>query len=135
MFKAHADKQLIITVNNKIGTLAEITKVIASSGINLIAVNAYAVDNKGFIVFVSEDNKEAKKLLQEKGHDIREEDVILLSLDNKPGTLQSVTEKISEVGIDVTLLYGSVDKKAKTTRLVLISEDNAAVLMALQMKS
>jgi len=134
MTDAVLDKQLIITVNNKVGTLADITSVISSSGINLIALCAYAVDNTGFIMFVSEDNSRAKRLLKAKNYNVREEEVILLSLDNKPGALQRITQKIAEAGIDLTLIYGSVDKKGKTTRLVLISENNKAALAMIKMK-
>lgn len=126
------DTQLIITVNNKVGSLAEIAGTIASSGINLIAICAYAADNKGIIMFVSDDNAAAKKILSAKKYDVREEDVILVSLDNRPGALKSITEKIAQLGIDLNLLYGSADKAGKTTRLVLISEDNDAVLTALK---
>lgn len=128
MIEAILGKQLIITVDNKVGTLAEVSGVVSSSGINLVAVCAYAVDNKGVIMFVSEDNKKAAKLLKEKKYNVREEGVILLTLDNKPGELQRITKKIAEAGIDLTLIYGSVEKKGKTSRIVLISEDNEAVL-------
>ena len=132
MSKAVLDRQLIITVDNKVGTLAEVSKVVSASGINLVAVCAYAVDNKGVIMFVSEDNKTAKKLLSDRGYDVREEEVILLTVDNKPGSLQAVTQKIAAAGIDLTLIYGSVEKKGKTSRIVLISEDNDAVLTAIK---
>ena len=133
MTNAALDKQLVITVNNQVGTLAEITSVVASSGINLIAICAYAVDNRGVIMFVSDNNDLAKKLLQAKKYDIREEDVVVISLDNKPGALQSITEKISRAGIDLNLMYGSVDKAGKTSRVVFISENNNAVLTVLKM--
>ena len=68
MVSAEKSNHLIITVNNKVGTLAEIAGVISSSGINLIAVCAYAVDNTGFIMFASEDNKKAKELLEQRGY-------------------------------------------------------------------
>lgn len=128
MSRAILDKQLIITVDNKVGTLAEVSGVISISEINLIAVCAYAVDNKGFIMFVSENNKEAKKLLKEKGYEVREEEVILLNLDNKSGALQAVIQRIANAGIDLTFIYGSVERKGKTSRIVLISEDNKHVL-------
>jgi hypothetical protein len=134
MFEALLNKQLVITVNNDIGTLAEVTDLISSSGINLIAICAYGVDNKGIIMFVSADNKKAQRLLKAKKYDVREEEVILLTIDNKPGSLQFVTEKIAEAGIDLTLIYGSVDKKATKTRLVVITEDNRSVLMMINRK-
>ncbi len=125
------DKQLVITVDNRVGSLAEVTNVVSSSGINLLAVCAYGVDNKGVIMFVSDNNDQAKKLLKTKKYDVREEEIILVSLDNKPGTLKTITKKIADVGIDINLIYGSVDKGGKTSRIVLISEDNQAVLLAM----
>lgn len=132
MANAVLGKQLIITVDNKVGTLAEVSSVISSSGINLVAVCAYAVDNKGFIMFVSEDNNKAKELLKARKYNVREEEAILVSLENKPGALQAVTRRIAAAGIDITLIYGSVEKKGITSRLVLISEDNQAVLTAIK---
>ncbi|MBL7196502.1 MAG: hypothetical protein ISS47_00230 [Candidatus Omnitrophica bacterium] len=132
MTNAVLGKQLIITVNNRVGTLAEVSGVVSSSDINLIAVCAYAVDNKGVIMFVSEDNNKAKKLLKAKNYDVREEEVILFTVDNKPGALQSITQRIANAEIDLTLIYGSVEQKGKTSRIVLISEDNKAVLTAVK---
>ena len=132
MVNAVLDKQLIITVDNKVGTLAEVSSVVSSSGINMIAICAYAVDNKGFIMFVTEDNNRAKELLKVKGYNVREEEVILLSLRNRPGELQSITKKISDAGIDLTFIYGSVEKKRKVSQIVLISENNKAVLTAIK---
>ncbi len=132
MMKAILDKQLMITVDNKVGTLAEVSSAISSSGINLVAVCAYAIDNKGFICFVCEDNKRAKQLLKAKKYDVREEDIVLLVLPNKPGALADTTKKIADGGIDLTLIYGSVTKKGKESQLILVSEDNEAVLAVLK---
>lgn len=132
MTKAVLDKQILITVDNRVGTLAEVSGVVSSSGINLIAVCAYAVDNKGVIMFVSEDNNQAKKLLKAQGYDVREEEIILLTVANKPGSLQDITQRIADAGIDLTLIYGSVEQKGKTSRIVLVSEDNSGVLAVLK---
>ena len=133
MISAEIAQQLMVTVDNKVGTLAEITETVSFLGINLIAVCAYAVDNKGFIMFVSENNKAASKALSERGFDVREEEVVLVSLGNKPGALQALSGGIANVGIDLTLIYGSVDNKAKSSRLVLVSEDNKSVLAVIRM--
>lgn len=124
--------QLMITVSNKVGTLAEISSMISSSKINLIAICAYAVDNNGFIMFVSEDNNKAKKLLEAKKYDVREEEAVLLTLDNKPGALHIVAQRIADCGIDLTLAYGSVERKGKKSVVVLVSENNNAVLAAVK---
>ncbi|MDP8266834.1 MAG: hypothetical protein P9M07_07835 [Candidatus Aceula meridiana] len=127
------ESQLQIRVTNDVGTLAQITNTISSSGINLVAVCAYAVDNNGMIMFVTEDNKKAKKLLESKNYNVNEEEIVLLTLDNKPGTLQAITQRIADSGIDLTLVYGSVEPKGKKSQIVLISENNAAVLAVVKM--
>jgi len=134
MVKAIFDKQIMITVNNEVGTLAEICSVISKAGINMIAVNAYAVDNKGFIMFVTEDNDRAGKLLKEHNYNVREEEVILLSIDNKPGSLQQIVDKIANAGIDLTLLYGSVNPKSKKSPIIVVTEDNKTALTIIKMR-
>ena len=127
------DKQLMISVSNKVGTLAEVTHIISSSGINLVALCAYAIDNTVAIMFVTEDNNEAKRVLEERNFHVAEEEVILLTIENKAGALQTVTEKIAEAGIDLTLIYGSVEKEGNFTRIVLISRDNMEAMMVIKM--
>ena len=131
MISAVLGKQLIITVDNQVGALAEASRVVATEGINLIAVCAHVIDNKGIIIFISEDNSRAKNLLKARKYDVREEEAVIATLENKPGALKTVTEKIAQAGVDLTLLYGSVDKKARASTIVIVSDNNSAVLAAI----
>ena len=134
MTNATLDKQLMITVDNRVGALAELTGIISEAGINVVAACAYVIDNKGFILFVTKNNKRAKRILEQRNYNVREEEIVLLNLENKPGALQVVSQKIADIGIDLTLLYGSVAPKGKTSQIVLVSEDNRAVLLAIRKK-
>lgn len=131
MGKAVMDKELIVTAQNKIGALAEVAGVLASGGLNIIAITAYVCDDKGVVICVTEDNQKAKGLLAAKKYDVSEEEIIIASLDNKPGALESVTKKIAKEGVDLKRLYGSVDDKTKTSRIVIVSCDNRAALAAI----
>lgn len=124
----------MIHLKDTAGTLAEVLSVVSSSGINIIALCAYAIDGMVAIMFVSEDNNAAKSLLEKKGFDVQEEEVVLLTLDNRPGALQEVTNKIAEAGIDLTLMYGSADKDAEQSPIVLISRNNLDVMMLVKME-
>lgn len=131
MANARIGEQLMITVGNRVGALADVSRILAEVGINLTALCGYVIDNQGFIVFVASDNAKAKSLLKAKKFDIREEEVVLVTLDNRPGTLRAITEKIADAGIDITLLYGTADEKGKTSKVVIVSENNGAVLTAI----
>ena len=132
MIEAELDKQLMIKVNNKVGSLAEITSVISSAGINLLALCAYEIESMVAIMFVTEDNNYAKKLLEERNYEVSEEEVILLSLDNKPGALQRIVDRIAQEGYDLTLMFGSVHRKSEISPIVLITKNNLDVLMLIK---
>jgi hypothetical protein len=133
MIQAILDKQLMIMAKDTIGSLAEVTSIISSSGINLRAICAYAIDDMVAVMFVTEDNNAAKKLLEEKSYTVQEEEVVLLTIDNTPGSFQRVTDKFTEAGIDLSLVYGSVDKEAKKTCIVLISKNNLDIMLVVKM--
>jgi len=133
MVKASLDNQLMITVDNKVGTLSEIGNLVASAGINIVAVCAYTINGKGFVMFVSEDNKKALRLLKGKKYNVREEEVIVASVDNTPGALQAVTQAIADAEIDMTFLYGSADSAAGSSTIVLTCEDNEGALRLINM--
>lgn len=132
MIKAELARQLMVRGDNEIGMLAQITRVISKSEINLVALCAYSIGSNVAVMFVTDDNNEAKRLLTAKGYDIQEEEIILLSIDNQPGALQRVTDKIAEAGIDLTLVYGSVDESAAVNRSVVISSNNLEVMMIIK---
>jgi len=132
MIKAVLERQLMIQVDNDVGMLAAITSIITSTGINLLANCAYAVDNKAAFMFVTDDNNGARKLLEAQNIKVQEEEVILLSIDNKPGVLRAVTDKLAEEGINLTLMYGSVDPGAEIARLVMVSKNNLDVMMLIK---
>ncbi|OGX28044.1 MAG: hypothetical protein A2705_04680 [Omnitrophica WOR_2 bacterium RIFCSPHIGHO2_01_FULL_52_10] len=132
MIKAELARQLMVRGEDEIGMLAQITRVISKSDINLVALCAYSIGNNVAVMFVTDDNNEAKRILAAKGYDVQEEEVILLSIDNQPGALQKVTDKIAEAGIDLTLVYGSVDESAAVNRSVVISNNNLEVMMIIK---
>jgi hypothetical protein len=43
-----------------------------------------------------------------------------------------VTTKIAQAGIDLTLIYGSVEREGIISRVAMISEDNQALLLAVR---
>ncbi len=134
MIKAELDRQLMIHLKDTAGTLAEVLSVVSSSGINIVALCAYAIEGMVAIMFVSEDHNAAKTVLEKKGFDVQEEEVVLVTVENQPGALQAVTNKIAEEGNDLTLIYGSTDKDAERSSIVLISRNNLDVLMLIKME-
>jgi len=132
MIKAELSKQLMIRLPSKVGSLAHVTSAISSNGINMIALCAYEIGEMVSIMFVTTDNNGAKQLLEKQGVNVREEEVVILNIDNKPGALQRVTDKLAEAGIDLHLMYGSANADAQSCSIILISKNNLDVMMVIK---
>ena len=132
MIKAEMSRQLMIRVDDRVGTLAEVTTFISSSGINQIAICAYEANGVVAMMFVTEDNNAAKNILEQHHFQVQEEEVILLTIDNKPGALQRITDKIASAGINLRLMYGSVAKESQYGRIVILSDNNLDVMMVIK---
>lgn len=132
MIHAEISKQLMIRVDNRVGSLAEVTSFISASRINLVGICAYEIEGVVSIMFVTEDNNAAKKILEEHNITVQEEEAILLTLDNRPGALQRITDKIADAGINLRLIYGSAASGVELCRIVLLSNNNLDTMMIIK---
>ena len=105
-------KEIVVAQKNKVGILANISKVLADAGINIHGVAGYAVDNDVKIMLVTEDNLRATDALKKSGYEsVKENEVVVAELINKPGALKSFTAKLAAEGIDMKYIYGAVCSK------------------------
>jgi hypothetical protein len=132
MIKVEIDRQLMIRAKNETGKLSQITNLLSANNINIIAICAYSLEGAFALMFVTEDNNAAKSLLESKHYKVEEEEVILLTMENKPGALQRVTDQIACAGIDLSLLYGSVDGSSDLGKVVLISRNNYDAVLVIK---
>ena len=123
---ANLCKELVITADNKVGILANIAKILADHGINVEGVAGYAAENnKAKIMIVAEDTLRAKEALQKAGYkDMKEHEVVVVDLENKPGALKSITAKMSDAKIDIKYIYGTACPSGCPARLVLATDNN-----------
>ena len=93
--KAQRGKEVLVKISNRIGILADLAQIIADRGINLLAIDAYALADQAYVRLLTEDNLRAVDVLREHGYNPHEEDVVLLTIPHKPGMLHRVSEILS----------------------------------------
>lgn len=132
---ANMRKELVIAVPNKIGTLADISKILADHGMNIEGVAGYAMDSEARIMLVVEDELRAKEALQKGGYkNIKENEVIVLDLENKLGALKGLTARLSADKLDIKYIYGTTCPEGCPGRVVLSTTDNEKALVSLKGK-
>ena len=83
------------------------------------------------LIIEAPDMPKVRKILKAKGISVIEKEVIIIKLENRPGTMAEAAKKISDKGIN--LLYAFSVTMSPTLSYVLLSaSDNRAALKALQ---
>ncbi len=128
--KAQLGKEVVVTVLNKIGILADMSRILADHGINIEAVAGYSKDNEATIMLVSDDNLRASDALKKQNYkSVKESEVVIVELENKPGALKNVTLKLASKNIDIKYIYGTTCSCAGPAKIVLSTSDNEKALV------
>ena len=98
-------KQISISLKNEPGTLANLTDVLGSNGINIFALCVLEGLDHGYIRIVVDKPDDAIQLLRDSGHLVLVHDVLLMDLPNRPGSMLTFTRAMAEAGINVEYLY------------------------------
>jgi len=118
------EKQLKVVTDNKVGRLSEVAGLVADKGVNIGNICAYTSDKEAIIYLLTSDNARARKALEGKGFRIEEEEVILLRLWNRAGSLAAVTARLKKNGIDIEYVYGTSTMSGERMTVVFSSDDN-----------
>jgi len=128
-------KELVITVANKVGILAQASKLLADHGINIEGIAGYAVGGEAKLMLVAQDITRAADALKKAGFtSIKENEVIALELENKPGALKAISAKLAAENIDIKYTYGTVCSEGCPAKLILATSDNEKALVSFKKK-
>jgi hypothetical protein len=128
---AELGKEILVTVMNRIGVLADMSRILADHGINIQAVTGYAVNNDATIMIVTEDNLRAMDALKKAGYKgAKENSVIMLEIENKAGALKTITAKLASENIDIRYIYGTACTGSCPSRVVLSTNNDEKALVA-----
>jgi hypothetical protein len=132
---ANLGKELVVTTENKVGVLANISKIMADHGINIEGVAGYAANNEAKIMIVADDALRAKEALQKAGFkNVKENEVVVVDLLNKPGALKAITAKMAADKIDIRYTYGSTCPTGCPARIILATNNNEKALVLFKTK-
>ena len=128
-------KELVVTAPNKVGILANMSKILADHGINIEGVAGYAAETEAKIMIVADDALRAKDALVKSGYkNCKENEVIVVDLINKPGALKGITAKLAADMIDIRYTYGTACPSGCPARLIIATTDNEKALVSLKAK-
>jgi len=121
--------QLTLTLASKPGVLAQITSTLARAGVNITAVcAAEAAGGRGKIRLLVDNPARATDALKAAKLRAGQEETLALTLDNRPGALAEVAEKLARARVNIKCAYATTQGSGPA--LVVLTVSNLAKAQA-----
>jgi ACT domain-containing protein len=125
-------KQLSIFVENKMGRLAEIAKLIGDAGIDLRALSVADTNDFGILRLIVDKPDDAIKVLRTAKLTVSLTDVVAVAIDDVPGSFAKVLEILAKYQINIEYMYAFLSREEGQAYVILRVEDSDATIQVLQ---
>ena len=128
-----AIRQLSVFVENKQGSLHDITDALAKAGINLRSMCVADTSNYGIVRIIADDPEKAKALLDSDGHAANIRHINAFAVPDQPGGLAKVLSLLEGKGVNIEYMYAlitSEDGKAYSVMRTGNTEETDEILKA-----
>ncbi len=123
-------KQLTVFIENRVGTLEEVTEILRDHNINIFSISLADTSEFGLLRMIVSNPFDGKKVLQESGFSAMLTDVIAVRLENRVGALASLFHIISDADIGIEYMYAMAT--AKTGAMIIKTSDADKAVCTLQ---
>ena len=127
-----AVKQISIFVENKEGRIKKAIDTLAKQDINIRALSIADTTKYGILRLIVSDNDKAIEALEKDGFIVKENEVIILAVQDEPNGLNSTLAVFDEKGINLEYLYAFVSSKTDEAIVVMRLENMEKAIEALQ---
>ena len=111
-------EQIAIFLENRSGRLAEITGILAETGINIRALSLADTADFGILRLIVNDTEKAKQILKENGFTVGTTEVLVVEVPDHPGGLASTLQVIKEAELNVEYMYAFAQRSGDTGLII-----------------
>ncbi|MFO7717572.1 MAG: ACT domain-containing protein [Desulfohalobium sp.] len=111
-------EQISIFLENRAGRLADVTRELSESGVNIRALSLADTSDFGILRLIVTDHEKAKSALKEKGFTVGRTNVVAVEVDDQPGGLHTILDLLSSNSINVEYMYAFVQQSGKNAVLI-----------------
>ena len=101
-------KQLSVFLENHKGSLAAVSNVLGTNGIDMLALSIADTDNFGICRMIVSNADEGVRILRSAGYTVRLTDVMVVCVPDRPSGLAEVLRLMEKEDISVEYLYSFV---------------------------
>ncbi|MBU3911529.1 MAG: hypothetical protein KKD90_02980 [Candidatus Omnitrophica bacterium] len=120
-------KEINVGTKNEVGAVARMMSFLVDHGINVETIAGYSnrSGTEGMLVFITDDNQKSIEKLVNNGYEyIEEREVIVVELENRPGTLKNISELLAGNGINIDYFYCTTCSSGCAAKVVFSTSNN-----------
>ncbi len=118
--------QLSIFVENKNGRLSELLNALKDSRINIRALSIAENSEFGILRILVSETARAYDILKREGFIVKKTEVISLPMEDKPGALADLVDKLSSENIGIEYLYAFVSPEEGASVVLRLDDQEKA---------
>jgi hypothetical protein len=101
-------KDLTITLEDRPGRLSDLGEATGKAGINIEGMCATSGGGSAEVHVLVDDAAAAREALGSAGIEVdTESDVLVIDVEDRPGTMGEVARKVAEAGVNIRLAYST----------------------------
>ena len=124
--------QLSAWVENRPGMLGQVADALGQKRVNIRAFMATVMSERGFVRVVVDKPVVARKVFAAHGWKTTEDDVVEVSIPDRPGALGAVADRLGAAGVNIDYAYLGGGGTRSRAHLYLAVPDVKAALRALR---
>ena len=93
-----------VSLADKPGELAEVASAVGEKGINILGCVGMGRSTAS-VTMVTDDEDATTKVLKDMGRDFEVNELLITTLSNEPGALAKMATKLSDAGINLSLIH------------------------------
>ncbi len=125
-------KQISAWVEDRPGMLGHVAASLGDKGVSIRAFMAAVMDGRGFVRVVVDRPAAARRIFAAHGWKTTEDDVVEVTVSDRPGALGAVADRLGKAGINIQYAYVGTAKTARKMNLYVAVPDVKAALKALR---
>lgn len=94
-------KEIVVIARDRVGLLADITYMLASTKMNIDTLSVTAVGGEAVIYMGVKDEKKAKKILEANKLKVMSSEQVVVVLEDKPGEMSNLSRMLADYKINI----------------------------------
>ena len=115
--------QISVFIENKEGRIKKAIDTLANAGVNIRALSVWDTTKYGILRLIVSDNEKAIKSLEDDGFIVKESEVIVIAVPDKPNGLNSTLAILDDANINLEYIYAFVSSNPDEAIVAMKVED------------